>query len=88
MARAAVTGSGEELAPGGGHPPVRDRHRRPGAPGAGAGVITRLLLLGATGDMAGRHLLLAFGSLGAALAVGLPLGIAIHQLPRLRAGVG
>ncbi len=36
---------------------------------------------------AGRHLLLAFGSLGAALAVGLPLGIAIHQVPRLRAGV-
>lgn len=36
---------------------------------------------------AGRHLMLAFGSLGAALAVGLPLGIAIHELPRLRGGV-
>ena len=31
-----------------------------------------------------RHLLLAFGSLGAALLVGLPLGIALYQAPRLR----
>ncbi|WP_134724220.1 ABC transporter permease [Paracoccus luteus] len=36
---------------------------------------------------AARHLMLAFGSLGAALALGLPLGIAVHQVPRLRAGV-
>ncbi|MGZ3217871.1 ABC transporter permease [Paracoccus sp. T5] len=30
------------------------------------------------------HLLLAFGSLGLALAVGLPLGVGIHQSPALR----
>jgi len=36
---------------------------------------------------AGRHLTLAFGSLAAALAVGLPLGILIHETPRLRGGV-
>lgn len=34
-----------------------------------------------------RHLALAFGSLGAALAVGLPLGILIHEAPRLRGAV-
>ena len=34
-----------------------------------------------------RHLALAFGSLGAALAVGLPLGIVIHEAPRLRGAV-
>lgn len=34
-----------------------------------------------------RHLVLAFGSLAAALAVGLPLGVAIYQIPRLRRGV-
>ena len=34
-----------------------------------------------------RHLLLAFASLGAALVVGLPLGILAHAVPRLRAGV-
>ncbi|MFB2532995.1 ABC transporter permease [Paracoccus sp. p4-l81] len=33
------------------------------------------------------HLLLAFGSLGAALAVGLPLGVVIYQLPPLRRAV-
>lgn len=33
---------------------------------------------------AGRHLMLAFGSLGAALVVGLPLGILIHETPGLR----
>ncbi|MFD1796564.1 ABC transporter permease [Paracoccus aurantiacus] len=31
-----------------------------------------------------RHLILAFGSLGAALVVGLPIGIGIYQSPRLR----
>lgn len=36
---------------------------------------------------AGRHLLLAFGSLGLALAVGLPLGVLVHQVPRLRGAV-
>lgn len=36
---------------------------------------------------AARHLTLAFGSLGAALAVGLPLGILVHEIPRLRGGV-
>lgn len=35
----------------------------------------------------GRHLILAFGSLGAAILVGLPLGILIYQLPRLRRAV-
>ena len=34
-----------------------------------------------------RHLALAFGSLGAALAVGLPLGILIHEAPQLRGAV-
>ena len=34
-----------------------------------------------------RHLLLAFGSLGAALVVGLPLGVAIYLAPRLRGSV-
>lgn len=33
------------------------------------------------------HLLLAFGSLGAAVLVGVPLGILCHRVPRLRAGV-
>jgi osmoprotectant transport system permease protein len=32
----------------------------------------------------GRHLLLAFGSLGAAIVIGLPLGLLCHRLPRLR----
>jgi osmoprotectant transport system permease protein len=32
----------------------------------------------------GRHLLLAFGSLGAAIVVGLPLGLLCHRMPRLR----
>lgn len=36
---------------------------------------------------AGRHLLLAFGSLGLALAAGLPLGVLVHQAPRLRGAV-
>lgn len=36
---------------------------------------------------AGRHLLLAFGSLGLALAAGLPLGVLVHQVPRLRGAV-
>lgn len=36
---------------------------------------------------AGRHLLLAFGSLALALALGLPLGVLVHQVPRLRNGV-
>ena len=36
---------------------------------------------------AGRHLLLAFGSLGLALALGLPLGVLVHQVPRLRGAV-
>lgn len=39
------------------------------------------------GREAVRHLALAFGSLAAALAVGLPLGVAIYQLPRLRRAV-
>lgn len=34
-----------------------------------------------------RHLMLAFGSLSAALAVGLPLGILVHEAPRLRGTV-
>lgn len=34
-----------------------------------------------------RHLWLAFGSLFAAVAVGLPLGLLCHREPRLRAGV-
>ena len=34
-----------------------------------------------------QHLLLAFGSLGAALVVGLPLGVLIHQVRPLRRGV-
>ena len=34
-----------------------------------------------------RHLLLVFGSLGAALAVGLPLGVMVHQRPRTGRGV-
>ncbi|HMM10027.1 MAG TPA: ABC transporter permease [Paracoccus solventivorans] len=36
---------------------------------------------------AGRHLLLAFGSLALALALGLPLGVLVHQAPRLRGAV-
>ncbi len=36
---------------------------------------------------AGRHLLLALGSLAAAAVAGLPLGILCHRVPRLRAGV-
>lgn len=36
---------------------------------------------------AGRHLLLAFGSLALALAAGLPLGVLVHQVPRLRGAV-
>jgi osmoprotectant transport system permease protein len=32
----------------------------------------------------GRHLVLAFGSLGAAALVGLPFGLLCHRLPRLR----
>lgn len=34
-----------------------------------------------------RHLALAFGSLAAALIVGLPLGVLCHRVPRLRPGV-
>lgn len=34
-----------------------------------------------------RHLLLAFGSLGAAIAVGLPLGVLIHHAPRAGRGM-
>ncbi|MFV0409267.1 MAG: hypothetical protein ACK5LJ_06100 [Paracoccus sp. (in: a-proteobacteria)] len=34
-----------------------------------------------------RHLVLAFGSLGLALLAGLPLGVLIYQVPRLRRGV-
>ncbi len=34
-----------------------------------------------------RHLLLAFGSLAAAVVVALPLGILCHRIPRIRAGV-
>jgi len=34
-----------------------------------------------------QHLALAFGSLAAAVIVGLPLGILCHRLPRLRPGV-
>lgn len=36
---------------------------------------------------AGRHVVLAIGSLAAAVFVGLPLGILCHRLPRARAGV-
>ncbi len=36
---------------------------------------------------AGRHLVLAFGSLGGALLIGLPIGTAIYLLPRLRRSV-
>ena len=32
----------------------------------------------------GRHLLLVFGSLSAAIVIGLPLGLACHRRPRLR----
>ncbi|MCB5174536.1 ABC transporter permease [Microvirga lenta] len=35
---------------------------------------------------AGQHLLLALGSLSAALLVGLPTGLLCHRLPRLRSG--
>lgn len=34
-----------------------------------------------------QHILLALGSLGAAVLVGLPLGILCHRVPRLREGV-
>jgi osmoprotectant transport system permease protein len=34
-----------------------------------------------------RHILLALGSLGAAVVVGLPLGIFCHRVPRLREGI-
>ena len=34
-----------------------------------------------------QHLLLAFGSLAAAVVVALPLGILCHRIPRIRAGV-
>jgi osmoprotectant transport system permease protein len=34
-----------------------------------------------------RHLALAFGSMAAAVAAGIPLGIACHRLPRARAAV-
>ena len=34
-----------------------------------------------------QHMLLAFGSLGAAVVVALPVGILCHRVPRLRAGV-
>jgi osmoprotectant transport system permease protein len=34
-----------------------------------------------------RHVLLALGSLGAAVVVGLPLGIFCHRVPRLREGI-
>jgi osmoprotectant transport system permease protein len=34
-----------------------------------------------------QHVLLALGSLGAAVALGLPLGILCHRVPRLRAGI-
>jgi osmoprotectant transport system permease protein len=34
-----------------------------------------------------QHVLLALGSLGAAVVIGLPLGILCHRVPRLRAGV-
>ncbi|TKW65607.1 MAG: ABC transporter permease [Paracoccus denitrificans] len=34
-----------------------------------------------------RHLVLAFGSLGAALLIGLPIGIGIYLVPRLRRAV-
>ncbi|WLS03335.1 ABC transporter permease [Shinella oryzae] len=36
---------------------------------------------------AGRHVILALGSLAAACLVGLPLGILCHRVPSLRAGV-
>jgi osmoprotectant transport system permease protein len=36
---------------------------------------------------AGRHLVLALGSLAAATLVGLPLGIVCHRMPRLKAAV-
>lgn len=36
---------------------------------------------------AGRHLELAFGSLGAAALIGLPLGVLCHRAPRLRPAV-
>jgi osmoprotectant transport system permease protein len=39
------------------------------------------------GPEARRHLSLAFGSLAAAVIVGLPLGIACHRVPKLRPGV-
>ena len=42
---------------------------------------------GRFGQEARRHLQLAFGSLVAALAVALPLGVVCHRVPRLRAGV-
>lgn len=42
---------------------------------------------GRFGEEARRHLLLAFGSLVAALIFALPLGIVCHRVPRLRAGV-
>lgn len=34
-----------------------------------------------------QHVFLALGSLAAAIAIGLPLGIACHRVPRIRAGV-
>lgn len=36
---------------------------------------------------AGQHVLLAFGSLGAAVIVAVPVGILCHRIPRLRAGI-
>jgi osmoprotectant transport system permease protein len=38
-------------------------------------------------DEARRHVLLALGSLGAAVCVAVPLGIACHRRPRLQAGM-
>ena len=36
---------------------------------------------------AGQHVLLAFGSLAAAIVAGVPLGVLCHRVPRLRTGV-
>lgn len=38
-------------------------------------------------DEARQHVLLAFGSLGAALVVALPVGVLCHRVPRLRNGI-
>lgn len=60
----------------------------------GSGLLSGLSILreytsrtGPFHDATLRHLLLAFGSLGAAAVVGLPIGILCHRSPRLRGAI-